>query len=72
LFYTLVETWILRLNAIAVNEETDYKGERVDWNQLATTAADALSVATKSRTEDLAPFTESLRIGIGELKKVPL
>jgi hypothetical protein len=55
-----------------VNEETDYKGKSMNWNQLASTAANALSLSTQSGTADLALFTESLRIGIVELKKIPL
>jgi len=67
-----VETWILCLNGTVVNEETDYKGKSMNWNQLASTAANALSLSTQSGTADLAVFTESLRIGIVELKKIPL
>ena len=37
-----VETWILCLNAVVVDEETDYKRTRNDWAELIRPAADTL------------------------------
>jgi hypothetical protein len=65
-----VETWILCLNEQAVDEETDYKGRRDDWNELIPQAAETLFQWARSQAELPNHCIESLRAGIGELNRV--
>ena len=67
-----IETWILCLNEVQVNEETDYKRTRDNWNKLIRTAAGTLYVWTRPRAPLPTSCVESLRIGIQELQKVKL
>jgi hypothetical protein len=64
-----VETWILCLNGHAVNEQTDYKN-RDGWARLIIIAAETL--AQWRRANEAAPEScvESLRIGVGELRRL--
>jgi hypothetical protein len=65
-----VETWILCLNGLAVDEGVDYKKTRDDWNELIPLASETLSLWTR-RTDDLPKHcTASLRSGVEELKRV--
>lgn len=63
-----VETWILCLNENPVDEETDYKVRRDDWNDLIPQAAATLFQWT--RAEVPRHCVESLRIGINELNRL--
>jgi hypothetical protein len=61
-----IETWILCLNEENVDEETDYKSTRNDWNNLIPQAAESLS-DWRSKAEPPKFCVDSLRCGIGEL-----
>ncbi len=67
-----VETWILCLNEQHVNEDTDYKRTRHDWNELIPRAAETLFQWTRARTELPNHFIDSLRSGIRELNRLRL
>jgi len=64
-----VETWILCLNAEAVDEETDYK-ERGDWNELIPQAAATLFQWTRAQGELPDHCVGSLRTSIKELNRL--
>jgi hypothetical protein len=65
-----VETWILCLNAQAVDEETDYKGTRNNWSELIPTASETLCQWARSQGEPPNHFVRSLRIGVRELQRL--
>lgn len=67
-----IETWILCLNDVQVNEDTDYKRTRDNWTELVRPAVNTLYVWTRPRTAVPASCVESLQIGIGELQKLGL
>jgi hypothetical protein len=67
-----VETWILGLNAQEVDEETDYKRSRDDWNELIPPAAETLCEWTRPRIEPPGNCIDSLRHGITELRRLTL
>jgi hypothetical protein len=67
-----IETWILCLNEQEVNEETDYKRTRDDWNELIPQAAETLFQWTRSRAEPPNHCVDSLRSGVSELKRLIL
>jgi hypothetical protein len=62
-----VETWILCLNQEPVDEESDYKGTRNDWNHLIPPAAENLVAWARPNVELPAHVVQSLRQGIEEL-----
>jgi hypothetical protein len=67
-----VETWILCLvNDQGVDEETDFKRMRNDWNELIRPAAHTLCQWTRSRAELPNHCVDSLRTGVRELKRLP-
>jgi hypothetical protein len=67
-----IETWILRLNDQAVDEETDYKKTRDDWSELILPAAEALFQWTRPKMELPDDCTNSLRSGVRELNRLGL
>ena len=67
-----VETWILCLNDVPVNEDTDYKRTRDDWAELVRTAVDPLYAWTRPNAAVPQSCVESLRTGIRELERLTL
>ncbi len=67
-----IETWILCLNDVVVDEERDYKRTNDHWPSLVRSAADALYVWSRPNAAVPQLCVESLRTGIGELRKVRL
>jgi hypothetical protein len=67
-----VETWILCLNGHQVNEATDYKEEVREWNQLVSTAAEALFRWSRLNAHVPQHCTESLTRGITELRRLEI
>lgn len=65
-----VETWVLCLNGQTVSEEIDYKGKSHDWSELIPPAATTLFQWTRSSAPLPVQCIESLRCGIGELKRL--
>lgn len=65
-----IETWVLCLNGHAVDEETNYKRTRDDWNELIPPAAETLFQWTRSKAEPPDNCIESLRNGVQELKRL--
>jgi len=65
-----VETWILSLNQETVDEETDYKERRHDWNELIPEAATTLFRWTRTRAKLPYHCVASLRTGIKELNRL--
>jgi hypothetical protein len=64
-----IETWVLCLNGHAVDEETNYKKTRNDWNELIPQAAETLLDWTRSG-EPPNHCVDSLRNGVRELKRL--
>jgi hypothetical protein len=67
-----IETWILCLNAVLVNEDTDYKRTRDHWTDLIRSAASVLYTWTRPNAAIPASCVESLRDGIAELRNLGL
>jgi hypothetical protein len=66
-----IETWVLcLLNVQAVNEETDYKRARDDWNELMPSASEALFEWTRPNAELPNYCIASLRSGVRELGRL--
>jgi hypothetical protein len=65
-----VETWILCLNQQAVDEATDYKGTRDDWNELIPRASEALFQWTRPSFVLPNHCIDSLRRGVSELNRL--
>jgi hypothetical protein len=67
-----VETWVLALNGVSVNEIDDYKDSRPapDWFTLTPTAADRLYDWTRRNATFPTDTIDSLRLGIQELARV--
>ncbi len=66
-----IETWILCLpNVHAVEEETDYKRTRDNWNDLIPSAADMLFEWTRPNMELPNYCVASLRNGVMELSRL--
>lgn len=67
-----IETWILALNGIAVNEIDPYKHTRPreDWLALIPTATAAFYDWTRPKAESPDDLLESLRHGIDEMRRV--
>ena len=62
-----IETWILCLNGESVDEETDYKGTRNNWNKLIPPAAERLADWARSIVQvptqcGLHPRVETRRV----------
>ena len=65
-----IETWILCLNDVPVDEETDYKRTRPDWPPLLRSGIDALYDWTRPTAKLPAGSVPSLRLGVAELKRL--
>lgn len=67
-----IETWILCLNGVAVDEKTDYKKPRDDWSDLIRIAIGVLYESTRPNAPIPQRYVESLRMGIEELRILQL
>ena len=67
-----IETWILCLFDVQVNEETDYKHRRENWTEMVRAAA--LTLHTWTRPNAVVPpsYVDSLWSGMAELQKIGL
>ena len=65
-----IETWILCLNAVEVNEETDCKRTRNDWTELIRPAAEMLYAWTRPNTLVPENCIPSLQHGVAELRRL--
>jgi len=64
-----IETWILCLNGVPVDEETDYKRTRNDWTPLIRSGIGTLYDWTRPNAQ-LPAVSSSLRLGVAELKRL--
>ena len=67
-----IETWILCLNDVKVNEEEDYKRKLGNWAESVRTAASRLHQWTRANAVVAPSCVESLRMGIRELQRAGL
>jgi len=67
-----IETWILCLNDIRVDEETNYKRNRNDWTTLIRSGIETLHNWTRQNEELPAACIPSLRLGVAELERLDL
>jgi hypothetical protein len=65
-----VETWILCLIEQLVEEATDYKGSRDDWNDLISIASQTLFQWTRPNANLPGNCIDSLQRGIAELRRL--
>jgi hypothetical protein len=67
-----IETWILCLHDMHVDEETDYKKRRENWTEMVRAAA--LTLHAWNRPNAVVPpsCVDSLRTGMEELQKIGL
>lgn len=67
-----IETWILALNAVQVNEVDDYKSARSaeEWSGLISLASKALYAWTRPKIQLPEDLIDSLRFGIQEIERV--
>jgi hypothetical protein len=65
-----VESWILCLNGHAVDEETDYKNTKNNWTELIPSAAKTLLLWTHSKDAIPQHCIDSVKDGIGEIKRL--
>jgi len=65
-----VETWILCLSEQLVEEATDYKETRDDWNDLIPGASQTLAQWTRPNADLPGHCIDSLHRGIGELRRL--
>jgi hypothetical protein len=65
-----VETWILCLSEQVVDEATDYKGTRGDWDQLIPKASETLFQWTRPNADLPGHCIDSLHRGVGELRRL--
>jgi hypothetical protein len=65
-----IETWILCLDGVSVEEETDYKRPRRDWAELVRPAAETLYIWTRPNAQIPDRCVPSLRHGVGELRRL--
>jgi alanine racemase len=67
-----IETWILCLNHLPVDEIEDYKQQNIAdaWPKLSRTAADTLYEWTRENAAVPSLCVESLQVGIRELRKL--
>jgi hypothetical protein len=67
-----IETWILCLNEVPVNESDNYKEKHQNWTSLTTPAVTKLYAWTRPNAIVPTACVESLKAGIRELKKLRL
>ncbi len=67
-----IETWILCLTKQTVDEKTDYKNTRNDWNELIPPAAATLFQWTRQESELPNHCIDSSRTGVKELNRLAL
>lgn len=65
-----IETWILCLNDVPVDEATDYKRYRNDWTTLIRTAIETLYNWTRPNAQMPNSCISSLRLGVAELTRL--
>jgi hypothetical protein len=67
-----VETWILNLNMVEVDEQEDYKHTRniEEWSSLSPRAAETLYRWSRANFELPTIVVDSLRDGIAEIRRV--
>jgi len=65
-----IETWILCLNDIQVDEGTDYKRRRNDWPALIRAAAETLFAWTRNNAQITEACVPSLQLGVAELRRL--
>jgi hypothetical protein len=65
-----IETWILYLNDVRVDEASDYKRTRNDWTTLIRSGIETLYNWTRPNTRIPAGCIPSLRLGVAELKRL--
>lgn len=65
-----IETWILCLNGIEVQEDVDYKRTRNDWPELIPPAAETLYAWTRPNAPIPHSCVESLQLGVVELRRL--
>jgi hypothetical protein len=67
-----IETWILCLNDVPVDEDSDYKRTRNDWTTPIRTGIETLYNWTRPNAQLPASCISSLRLGVAELKRLDL
>jgi hypothetical protein len=67
-----IETWILCLHGILVDEEADYKRTPRDWNALIRSGTETLYGWTRQNAAIGANAIPSLQLAIAELKRLDL
>ena len=65
-----IETWILCLNDVSVDEETDYKRTRNEWTTLISSGIETLYDWTRPNAQLPASSVSSLQLGVAELKRL--
>jgi hypothetical protein len=65
-----IETWILCLNDVSADEETNYKRTRNDWATLIRSGTETLYDWTRPNAQLPASSISSLRLGVAELKRL--
>jgi hypothetical protein len=65
-----IETWILCLNAVNVDEITDYKRTRHDWSDLIPPAGEALYAWSRANAHVPGGCTPSLQHALLELRRL--
>jgi len=65
-----VETWILCLNDVAVDEEANYKRDHNDWEELVRSGSEILYRWTRPNAQLPASCIPSLRLGVTELRRL--
>jgi hypothetical protein len=65
-----IETWILCLNDVLVDEETDYKRTRNDWTTLIRSGIETLYDWTRPNAQLPSSSISSLGLGVAELKRL--
>jgi hypothetical protein len=67
-----IETWILCLNEVPVDEIADYKRNHNDWTELIRAAAVTLYGWSRPNASVPLSCVESLQVGIRELRRLNL
>ena len=67
-----IETWILCLNELSVDEETDYKQTARDWKPLIRSGIELFFRWTRPNAQLPSNVAPSLQLGIAEMKKLDL
>jgi len=65
-----VETWILCLNDVSVDEETDYKRSRKDWETLVRSGSETLYHWTRPNAQPPPTCVPSLRLCVTSLARL--